>query len=129
MTQSALGALLHNLREKRKLSLRELAQLADIDHAYIYRLETGDKISPSEEVLSKLIRALKPDKREALMLRYLAKYPETDKALVMYVIDDPSISFEIFTSTAGAAFRGSTRPDYPKLIQRVKKILGEEYGD
>lgn len=129
MAQSALGTLLRNLREERGLSLRELAQLADIDHAYIYRLETGDKDSPSEEVLSKLIRALKPGKREVDMLRYLAKHTETDSALVTLVLEDPTISFEIFASTAGAVFRGSARPDYPKLIERVRKILDEEYGD
>ncbi|MGB7290994.1 MAG: helix-turn-helix transcriptional regulator [Thermodesulfobacteriota bacterium] len=129
MTQSALGALLRYLREERKLSLRELAQLAEIDHAYIYRLETGDKGSPSEEILSKLIRALKPGKREADMLRYLAKYPETDSALVMHVINDPTVSFDIFKSTAGVSFRGSARPDYAKRIERVRKILAEENVD
>ena len=73
MPQTALGFLLQNLREERGLSFRELALLADIDHAYIYRLETGAKESPSDEVLSKLIRALKAAKREAEMLRYLAR--------------------------------------------------------
>lgn len=129
MTQSALGTLLRNLREERGLSLRELSQLADIDHAYIYRLETGDKDSPSEEVLSKLVRALKPGKREAEMLRYLAEHTETDSALVTHVLKDPTISFEAFASAAGAVFRGSARPDPPKLIERVRKLLGEEYGD
>ena len=75
MAQPALGFLLQRLREERKLSLREFAQLAGIDHAYIYRLETGDRESPSEEILSKLIRALKVGKREAEMLRYLRGTP------------------------------------------------------
>jgi transcriptional regulator with XRE-family HTH domain len=114
------------LREERRLSLRELAQLGDIDHAYIYRLETGDKESPSEEVLSKLIRALKVGKREAEILRYLAEHTETDAALVAHVLKDPTVSYQIFASVAGAAFRGTVRPDYPKLIERVRKILDEE---
>ena len=126
MAQPALGYLLQGLREERRLSLRELAQLGDIDHAYIYRLETGDKESPSEEVLSKLIRALKVGKREAEMLRYLAKHTETDAALVAHVLKDPTVSYEIFSSVAGAAFRGTARPDYPKLIERVRRILDEE---
>ena len=54
MGQSGFGVLVQKLRESRGLSLRELMQLADIDHAYIYRLETGDKESPSEEVVTKL---------------------------------------------------------------------------
>lgn len=129
MAQPAFGLLLQRLREERKLSLRELGQLAGIDHAYIYRLETGDKESPSEEILSKLIRALKVGKREAEMLRYLAEHGETDSGLVMLVLDDPTVSYEIFTSVAGAAFRGTGRPDYPRLIDRVRKILNEEKSD
>jgi transcriptional regulator with XRE-family HTH domain len=126
MAQPGFGILLRHLREERKLSLRELAQLADIDHAYIYRLEAGDKESPSEDVVSKLIRALKVGKREAEILRYLAKHPETDGALVTEVLKDQTVTYEIFASVAGAAFRGTGRPDYPKLIQRVRRILADE---
>lgn len=126
MAQSALGLLLRNLREERGLTLRELAQLAGMDHAYIYRLETGVKESPSQEALSKLIRALKPAKREADMLHYLAAHTETDSALVEHVLKEPSVTYDIFTSVAGMAFRGTARPDYPKLIERVRKILSEE---
>jgi HTH-type transcriptional regulator, competence development regulator len=126
MAQPALGLLLQKLREERGLSLRELMQLAGIDHAYIYRLETGDKESPSEEVLSKLIRALKAGKREADMVRYLAEHPETDAGLVAHVLGDPAVSFDIFMSAAASVFRGTTRPDYAQLIQRVRKILAAE---
>ena len=125
MAQPAFGFLLQSLREQRGLSLRELAQLSDIDHAYIYRLESGDKESPSEEVLAKLIRALKAGRREADMLRYLAQHGETDAALVAHVLSDPAITFEIFASAAGAAFRGIGRPDYPKLVERIRKIVAE----
>lgn len=129
MTQPGFGLLLQSLREGRNLSLRELAQLSEVDHAYIYRLESGDKVSPSEDVILKLIRALKAGKREANMFRYLAKHADTDNTLVDLIIKDPTISYEIFASVAGAAFRGSGRPDYPKLIERVRKILEEEKED
>lgn len=109
--------------------MRELGQLAGIDHAYIYRLETGDKESPSEEVLAKLIRALKAGKREGDMLRYLAQHPETDPALVANVLNDPTVTYEMFCSAAGAAFRGTGRPDYSKLIERVRRILEEDSGN
>lgn len=126
MSQPALGFLLQKLREQRGLSLRELAQLAGVDHAYIYRLEAGNKESPSDEVLSRLIRALKAAKREAEMLRYLSQHTETDALLISHVLQDQSITFEVFAAVAGAAFRGAARPDYPKLIERVRRILGEE---
>jgi hypothetical protein len=75
----------------------------------------------------KLIRALKAGKREADMVRYLAEHAGTDAALVRHVLDDQTITYEIFTSAAGVAFRGS-RPDYQKLVERVRRILGEENG-
>jgi transcriptional regulator with XRE-family HTH domain len=128
MSQPSLGLLLRSLRDARGLSLRELAQLAGIDHAYVHRLETGDKESPSDEVLSKLIRALKAEKREADMLRYVAKHRDTDPGLVSLALRDPTVSYEIFASVAGAAFRGAARPDYPKLIARVRKIIEAEGG-
>jgi transcriptional regulator with XRE-family HTH domain len=126
MGQLGLGVLLQRLRVERGLSLRELAQLAEVDHAYIYRLESGDKESPSEEILSKLTRALKVAKREANVLRYVVEHSETDPALVTLVLEDKTISYEVFASVAGAAFRGAVRPDYPKLVERVRKILDEE---
>jgi transcriptional regulator with XRE-family HTH domain len=129
MAQSALGYLLRILREERGLSLREVAQLGDIDHAYVFRLETGDKESPSEEAVSKLVRALKPPKRESEMLRYIAEHSETDVALVAQVRQDPTVDYELFKSVAGVAYRGTARPDYPKLIERVRRILSEEDSD
>ena len=59
MKKTGLGFLLQHLRERRGLSLREFGQLADTDHAYIYRLEQGEKAAPSDDVLVRLIRALK----------------------------------------------------------------------
>jgi len=126
MAQPALGLLLQKLREGRGLSLRDLALLADTDHAYIYRLETGDKEAPSEEVLSKLIRALKPGKREADMLRYVAEHSDTDAGLVVYVLEDTTVSIEVFTAAAGTFYRGNVRPEYPKLVEKIRRILEEE---
>jgi HTH-type transcriptional regulator, competence development regulator len=128
MAEAALGYLLRRLREERGLSLRELAQFADIDHAYIYRLETGAKEAPSEEVLTKLIRALKAGKREAEMLRYVAEYIETRADLVSHVLADPTVTFETFTAVASTAFRGTARPDYGKQIERIRRILADENG-
>lgn len=54
----SLGPHLRQLREKRKLSLRQLANAIGISHQYIGRLETGDYRQPSPEVLQKLAKAL-----------------------------------------------------------------------
>jgi transcriptional regulator with XRE-family HTH domain len=126
MSQPALGYLLQRLRDGRRDSLRDVAKLADIDHAYLYRLETGSKESPSDEVLAKLIKALKAEEREAEMLRYLAKHTETETSLVEHVLQDKTVTFEEFSSAAGAAFRGNARPDYATLIARVRRMLSME---
>ena len=127
MGQTALGVLLEHLRELRGFSLRDLADLSKVDHAYIYRLEKGDKESPSGDVLSRLIRPLKAGVRDADMLRYLAEHTETDPGLVKHVVTDPTISFEVFAMVAGAAHRG-TKPDYSKLLARARATLADENG-
>ena len=128
MSESAFGVLLLNLRGKRGLSIREFAKLAGMDHTYVYRLETGEKYSPSEDSLEKLISALKAGKRETDMLRYLGKLP-TKAGLVKYVLDNPTITFEEFKSLASVVHRGPVKSDYPKLIERIRKILDEESSD
>ena len=129
MKKNGLGFLLRLLRERRGLSLRELGQLAQTDHAYIYRLEQGEKGAPSEDVLLRLIRALKADRREAEMLRFLAAHPETADDLVAEVLNDPTVTYDVFAAAAGAAFRGSARPNYSQLLARVRRILSEENGN
>lgn len=129
MAQSALGATLQFLREQRGLSLRELARIADIDHAYIYRLESGDKESPSEEALSKLGRGLKVDRREADILKFVAEHARTDAGFVIHVLKHPDVTYDIFASAAGAVYRGEARPDYETVIARVRKILAAEKDD
>lgn len=126
MAKSALGFLLRHLREQRGLSLRELGQLAQTDHAYIYRLEQGEKDAPSKDVLLRLIRALKAERREADLLRFLAAHPETPLGLVVEVLKDPTVTYDVFAAAAGAAFRGIARPDYAQLLARVRRIFLEE---
>ena len=128
MGQTALGLLLEYLREERGFSLRDLSDLSKVDHAYIYRLEKGDKESPSEEVLSKLIRPLKAGKREADMLHYLAEHVETDPGLVDHVLRDQTITYPVFAAAAQIAYRGNTRPEYATMIERIRRILGEDSG-
>jgi HTH-type transcriptional regulator, competence development regulator len=127
MGESALGVLLQWLRNQRGLSLRELAQLSDVDHAYIYRLETGDKESPSVDVISKLLRALKAGRRESDMVRYLADHAATDPELVRNAVADKTVTYEVFAMVAGAAHRGA-KPDYPKLIARARMLLEDDDG-
>lgn len=126
--KNGLGYLLQCLRERRRMSLRELSRCADIDHAYIYRLERGEKGAPSEEILRRLTRALKAERREADMLRFLAAHPETAQELVIEVMKNPTVTYDEFTAAAGMVFRGRVRPNYAQLLVRVRRILSEENG-
>jgi transcriptional regulator with XRE-family HTH domain len=61
-----LGEVLRAARLRRGLSLRELSALADVDHAYLHRLEVGAKFAPSQAVLSRLHRVLMPGRRSSV---------------------------------------------------------------
>lgn len=125
MPANGFGVALKTLRERRTLSGRELSTLAGLDHAYENRLEAGEKANPSDEVLDKLVRALKPGERDSQMLRWLAQHPNTDHALVLHVLHDPSVTMDEFTMAAGAVHRGG-RPDPVTLIERVRRVMREE---
>lgn len=123
---SGFGAALTKLRERRGLSGRELSTLADLDHAYEYRLEVGEKTNPSPDAIDKLIRGLKPSDRDARVLRWLAEHPDTDAKYVTHVLDDHTVTLEEFTAGAAMAHRGRVRPEPAKVIERVRRILAEE---
>jgi transcriptional regulator with XRE-family HTH domain len=128
MGASALGTVLRNLRESKEFSLRELAQLAAIDHAYIHRLETGEKDAPSKDTLEKLVRVLKPHRRDIEVLRYVAVHPDINPELVDLTVKDNSVSFEVFLTAANLKFRSSSEITAQELLDRAKKLYEEYEG-
>lgn len=128
MSLPPLGEALRFCRERRELSLREAGLLADVDHAYIHRLETGQKESPSTEVLDRLIRVLKPSERDAEVLTYLLDHPSGDAALVRYVLENPSIPIETFEVAYGVRHRGAARPEPRVLIERAQRVIDADDG-
>lgn len=125
MPESAFGHWLKCLREARGLSLRDVAHQSDVDHAYVYRLETGAKEAPSSEVLKRLISALEPSSRDAEILRFLMDHPKTDLGLVEFTRQTPSVTFEEFHMLTTVVNRGA-RPNYATSLARVRRILKEE---
>lgn len=123
MPQTGLGIALKKLRERRTLSLREVGQLSGIDHAYVHRLESGEKTSPTADLVGKLFKVLKPDEREAGMVKWLIDHSDVDPSLVEYVFADPTIEIEVFTAAAGMRHRGNARPDPVTLIARVRRAF------
>ncbi|SCK42587.1 Predicted transcriptional regulator with C-terminal CBS domains [Variovorax sp. HW608] len=121
MAQSGLGLLLRKLRETRDLSTRELGQLADVDHAYIYRLETGAKQSPSAEVLARLLRVLKAPPREVEMAQYMTAN-EVNPDWVEHVLQS-DLGAEMFEMGASMRHRGGARPDMATIEARVRRAF------
>lgn len=125
MAQTGLGVALRKLRERRTLSLREVGQLSNVDHAYVHRLETGEKTSPSEELVGKLLKVFKPSQREADIVKWLSDHSDADPDLVALALDDETVGIELFSAAAGIRHRGTVRPDPATLIARVRKALEE----
>lgn len=129
MSDTGLGTALRKLRDRRTLSVREVGKLSEIDHAYIHRLETGEKASPSRELVGKLLRVLKASDRDAAIVAWLAEHPDANPELVEFVLEDPGIDIDVFTMAAGARHRGNARPDPATLIQQVRRALGPDDED
>ena len=129
MSQTGLGVALRTLRESRSLSLRETSQLSSVDHAYIYRLETGEKTNPSRDLVEKLLKVLKPGKRDTELVMWLVDRTDADPSLVEFVLKDPSINIDIFSAAAGVRHRGNTRPDPATLISRIRRAFEEDDED
>lgn len=126
MSQTGLGVALKTLRERRTLSLREIGQLSSVDHAYVHRLESGEKTNPSVDLVEKLLKVLKPGERDAALVMWLVDHAEADPRLVEFVLNDPSISIDIFSAAAGVRHRGNTRPDPATLIARIQRAFEDE---
>lgn len=126
MSQTGLGVALKTLRERRTLSLREIGQLSSVDHAYVHRLESGEKANPSSDLVEKLLMVLKPSARDAALVMWLVDHAEANPLLVELVLQDPSISIDIFSAAAGVRHRGNTRPDPATLIARIQRAFKDE---
>ena len=126
MSQTGLGVALKTLRGRRTLSLREIGQLSSVDHAYVLRLESGEKTNPSSDLIEKLLRVLKPGERDAALVMWLVDHAEADPRLVEFVLNDPSISIDIFSAAAGVRHRGNARPDPATLFAQIQRAFEDE---
>lgn len=129
MSKTGLGVALKILRDRRTLSLREIGQLSTVDHAYVHRLESGEKVNPSVDLVEKLLRVLKPGERDTAMVNWLVGHEGVDPQLVEFVLSDPSISIDVFSAAAGVRYRGSTRPAPATLIARIQRAFEDDEDD
>lgn len=121
MAESAFGVVIRLLRERRELSLRDLGTLAEVDHAYISKIERGEKEPPPEETFGRLVRHLKPSAHELAVLKILHSNTGVDPALAVHALTDPEATPEILTIAISVAYRGAARPTPAEWIRRAKQ--------
>ena len=126
VAESAFGVVLRELRETRQLSLRDLGALAEVDHAYIAKIERGDKEPPPEETFTRLVRHLKATAHQVAVLRFLRTSNAIDPALALHALTNTEATPDILAIAATVVHRGAARPTPADLIeraQRAKRIM------
>jgi transcriptional regulator with XRE-family HTH domain len=71
-----LGQYIKQKREKKKLSLSELAKRSGVDQGYLSRIEKGEKTNPSANVLAKIADGLNVKRK---LVFYVAGYINDDE--------------------------------------------------
>ncbi|KMZ42552.1 MULTISPECIES: helix-turn-helix domain-containing protein [Bacillales] len=100
------GKKLKQIRESKSLSIRELSKRANVSHAHISQIETGQRGTPKADTIKKLADGLNCDYEELMRLAGygvsgIDQHPENEtlppgvpdyyKAF-LEVIDDPNVS-------------------------------------
>ncbi|MEN5141219.1 helix-turn-helix domain-containing protein [Pseudomonas juntendi] len=121
-----LAGFIATMRERKELSFRDLERRAgDLDHAYIWRLEKGDRASPSTEVITRLSHALELDDREEAVFKLLARSVVVEDSLYHLMVTRPDIQWEDFEDVATMSFRGerpNTKEAWLKRIELIQQM-------
>lgn len=64
MSKAAFGEYLRKLRKERKLTMRQLAKMANISPYYISFMENGKKTNPDIQIMGRMAHAMKLNKQE-----------------------------------------------------------------
>ena len=124
-----LASFIAQMRQKNQQSLRDVERMSGgLDHAYVWRLEKGDKGMPSAATIEKLVVALRLTVREAEVLRLLAKTP-LDDALCRLMLSREDLPWEDMAPVATLSLRGS-RPEseegWLRLVDRLRDLQQAE---
>ena len=109
MEESNLGHFLKSLRDRQRMSLRDVERESGVSNAYIAQLEKGDRPAPSPDILKKLARVYNVTVRELLMRAGYLDEPEVTateeeriEAAFQYVLADPD--YKLGTRLRGEDF-------------------------
>ena len=96
MEEPNFGYFLKSLRDRQRMSLRDVEKESGVSNAYIAQLEKGDRPAPSPDILKKLARAYNVTVRELLLRAGYLDEPEVSateeeriEAAFQYVLADP----------------------------------------
>jgi transcriptional regulator with XRE-family HTH domain len=124
------GFALRHFRDERTLSLRELSLLSGVDHAYIHRLEAGDKTAPSPDILDKLARGLKLSAHKRRVWELLAAGAGMDPQLFELALEVPEW-YDLIKVAATMSFRGArpaSKADWVEKLNQIEELLGHARG-
>jgi transcriptional regulator with XRE-family HTH domain len=120
------GTALNRFRTERGLSLRELATLSGVDHAYIHRLESGGKTAPSPDVMDKLARALKLAPVRRKFFEFTALAGSIDDNLFEVGFKNP-VRLESIKVAATMSFRGAkpaSEEEWRSKLDQIEELIG-----
>jgi HTH-type transcriptional regulator, competence development regulator len=109
MEEANFGIFLKSLRDRQRMSLRDVERESGVSNAYIAQLEKGDRPAPSPDILKKLARAYNVTVRELLLRAGYLDEPEVTateeqriEAAFQYVLADPD--YKLGTRLRGEDF-------------------------
>ncbi|MDF1896685.1 helix-turn-helix domain-containing protein [Rahnella contaminans] len=118
-----LAAFIATMRERKQLSFRDLEKKSgDIDHAYIWRLEKGDRAAPSEDVILRLSHALELNERERNIFKLLSNSVNIENTLYSLMLSRLDIPWEDFEDVATMSFRGERPNTEEAWLKRIELI-------
>ena len=96
MEESNFGHFLKSLRDRQRMSLRDVEKESGVSNPYIAQIEKGDRPPPRPEILRKLAGVYKVTVRELFMRAGYLDEPEVTateeeriEAAFQYVLSDP----------------------------------------
>ena len=131
MPPEELGARLRRLREKKNLSLSQLADLAGISKAYLHQIESGKSERPSAEALYSLAQNL-----DTSIAHLLGKERQPEMLAVPHSLRlfarEARLSERDVAMLAGIRYRGRSPKsvaDWRYLYESIKRSVGPVEGE
>lgn len=120
-----LAGFIAQARQSNRQSLRDVERLSGgLDHAYVWRLEKGDKGMPSAATVDKLSLALRLTERQTQVLRLLTRAP-LDDSLCRLMLAREDLPWEDFEPVATMSLRGnrpSTEEGWLRLVDLLRSL-------